>query len=178
LNGTIGSDNVSIGFEAGRAVTSGNQNTFLGSGADVQTGSETIVNSTAIGYNAKAVNDNTIQLGNSSVVAVNTSAAITAASYVKSGGTSSEYLMADGTVSTGPTAIQEVADEFLATASQTSFTLTQSPSTNSKVKMYVNGIRISNSAYSVSSTTLTYNPTNNGGYSLSVNDRIQFDYFY
>ncbi|MEO8254252.1 MAG: hypothetical protein ABI554_07660, partial [Flavobacterium sp.] len=74
--------------------------------------------------------------------------------------------------------IREVADESSATASQTSFILTQTPSVNSKVKMYINGIRISNSAYSVSGTTLTYNPANNGSYDLSSNDRIQFDYFY
>ena len=86
--------------------------------------------------------------------------------------------MADGSVSTGAAAVREVADEFSATASLTSFTLTQPPSINSKVKMYVNGIRISNTAYSVSGTTLTYVPANNGGYALLAGDRIQFDYYY
>jgi hypothetical protein len=74
--------------------------------------------------------------------------------------------------------INDATDEFTATAAQTSFTLTQIPSTHSKVKMYINGIRISNTAYSVSGTTLTYNAANNGSYSLSAADRIQFDYFY
>jgi hypothetical protein len=74
--------------------------------------------------------------------------------------------------------VREVADEFTATASQTSFTLTQAPSANSKVKMYVNGIRISNTAYSVSGSTLTYVPANNGSYSLTSGDRIQMDYYY
>ena len=74
--------------------------------------------------------------------------------------------------------IREVADEFSAAGNQTSFTLTQTPSTNSKVKMYINGIRISNSAYSVSGTTLTYVPANNGAYALSASDRIQFDFYY
>ncbi len=83
----------------------------------------------------------------------------------------------DNQVATATT-VREVADEFSATASQTSFTLTQTPSANSKVKMYVNGVRISNSAYSVSGTTLTYIPANNGSNTLSVSDRIQFDYFY
>jgi hypothetical protein len=73
--------------------------------------------------------------------------------------------------------ITDVADEFSATSLQTSFTLTQTPSTNSKVKMYINGIRISNSAYSVSGTTVTYIPANNGSYLLVVSDRIQFDFF-
>ena len=76
--------------------------------------------------------------------------------------------------------VREIADEFSATANQTAFTLTQTPSTNSKVKMYVNGIRISNTAYTYTSTgtSLTYDSANNGGYVLTVSDRIQFDYFY
>jgi len=74
--------------------------------------------------------------------------------------------------------VREVADQFSATASQTSFTLTQTPSVNSKVKMYINGIRISNTAYSISGTTLTYVPANNGGYALTAGDRVQFDYYY
>ena len=83
-----------------------------------------------------------------------------------------------GVVSWVNATVREVADEFTATASQTSFTLTQPPSANSKVKMYVNGIRISNTAYSVSGSTLTYVPANNGGYQLTLSDRVQFDYFY
>jgi hypothetical protein len=83
--------------------------------------------------------------------------------------------------------ITEIADEYtnttgvgsaVLTAGKTSFALTQSPPTNFKVKMYVNGIRISNTAYSVSGSTLTYVPANNGGYTLTVADRVQFDYFY
>ena len=76
--------------------------------------------------------------------------------------------------------VREVADEFSATSSQASFTLTQIPSVNSKVKMYINGIRISKDAYSYSTsgTTLTYVPAKNGNYNLSLNDRIQFDYYY
>lgn len=74
--------------------------------------------------------------------------------------------------------IREVSDEFTANASQTSFTLTQAPSVNSKVKMFINGVRISNTAYSNSGNTLTYNPLTNGSYALKAGDRIQFDYFY
>ena len=74
--------------------------------------------------------------------------------------------------------VNEVADEATATTGQTSFTLTQTPSANSKVKMYINGIRISNTAYSFTGTTLTYNAANNGTYALVAGDRIQFDYYY
>ncbi len=76
------------------------------------------------------------------------------------------------------TVIREIADEFSATSSQITFTLSQTPSANSKIKMYINGVRISNSAYSITGTTITYNATNNGAYYLTANDRIQFDYYY
>lgn len=81
-------------------------------------------------------------------------------------------------VGTDYSLVREVADEFTASNSQTSFTLSQTPSTASKVRMFINGVRISNSAYSHSGNTLTYNPSNNGSYSLTSGDRIQFDYFY
>ena len=96
--------------------------------------------------------------------------------------TNGNVLTSNGTswISSTPsvTLIREVANEFSATTSQTLFTLTQTPSVNSKVKMYINGVRISNSAYSISGTALTYNATNNSDYSLTASDRIQFDYYY
>jgi hypothetical protein len=61
---------------------------------------------------------------------------------------------------------------------QTSFTLTQTPAANSKVKMYINGLRVSNTAYTISGTTLTYTPSENGGIVLALNDRVQFDYYH
>ena len=89
---------------------------------------------------------------------------------------------ADGLASWAAAAVSvtEVDDEFPATTSQTAFTLSQAPSANSKVKMYVNGIRISETAYTYDSsgTSLTYDPSNNGGYVLTEGDRIQFDFFY
>ncbi|MFZ4107287.1 MAG: hypothetical protein ACOYK3_12920, partial [Flavobacterium sp.] len=78
----------------------------------------------------------------------------------------------------GGASVNEAANEFTANTNQSSFTLTQTPATTSKVKMYINGIRISNAAYSVSGTTVTYDPAFNGNYSISASDRIQFDYSY
>ena len=57
------------------------------------------------------------------------------------------------------------------------FTLTQTP-LNSKVWMFINGVRTNNNAYSVSGTTVTYTAANNNSYTLVVGDRIQFDYAY
>ncbi|MDZ4329804.1 MAG: hypothetical protein U0945_04390, partial [Flavobacterium sp.] len=181
-NNVSGGNNVSIGGSTLLNNISGSQNTAIGNNADV--GSDGITNSVAIGANAIVTTSNTIQLGSdgsgsfSAITDVKTSGNLTAAGYKIPSGTASQYLMADGTVSTGAVPVREIADEFTATAAVINFTLSQAPSTNSKVKMYVNGIRISNSAYSWTGTTLTYIPANNGSYTLSVNDRIQFDYFY
>jgi hypothetical protein len=44
--------------------------------------------------------------------------------------------------------------------------------------MFINGVRISNTAYALVGTTLTYTPASNASYALTLNDRIQFDYYY
>ncbi|MEY3821672.1 MAG: hypothetical protein RL337_1853 [Bacteroidota bacterium] len=74
--------------------------------------------------------------------------------------------------------VREIADEFAATVGQTVFTLTQTKSANSKLKMFINGVRISNAAYALVGTTLTYTPASNASYALTLSDRIQFDYYY
>jgi hypothetical protein len=74
--------------------------------------------------------------------------------------------------------VREVSDEFTGTAGQTSFSLTQTKSSTSILKMYINGVRISKTAFSLSGTTFTYNPANNEAYTLQAGDRIQIDYFY
>ncbi len=94
---------------------------------------------------------------------------------VKGNGTSAVTAAVNGT---DYSLVREVSDEFTATASQTVFTLTQTKSVNSKLKMFINGVRISNSAYTLVGTTLTYVPASNANYSLTLSDRIQFDYYY
>ena len=94
---------------------------------------------------------------------------------VKGNGTSAVTAAVNGT---DFSLVREIADEFPATAGQTVFTLTQTKSANSKVKMFINGVRISNAAYNLVGTTLTYTPANNASYSLTLADRIQFDYYY
>jgi len=94
-------------------------------------------------------------------------------------GTAGQVLMISSSgVAQWTTIIQEINVEVSATASQTSFTLSQVPSDRSTIKMYINGVRVSNSAYSLSSLTVTYNPANNGSYTIMSGDRIQFDYYY
>ncbi|MHA8089895.1 hypothetical protein U8593_06310 [Aquirufa antheringensis] len=76
------------------------------------------------------------------------------------------------------------------TAGQTNFTLTQTPTATTKLKMYVNGILISQNAYSYKTTSaftttataptpfLAYVTANNGSYVIALGDRIQFVYSY
>jgi hypothetical protein len=75
-------------------------------------------------------------------------------------------------------AVNDADDEFSATASQTVFTITQTPAVNSKVRMYINGIKISLTAFQVVGTQVTYNPANNGGTQLASGSRIQFEYYF
>jgi len=77
-----------------------------------------------------------------------------------------------------PLITRETTDEFPAIAGQTIFTLRHVPSETSNLKMYINGVRISNSACRNSGITLTYIPANNGSYALMAGDRIQIDYSY
>jgi hypothetical protein len=94
---TTGTKNVAIGDRSLLVNTTGTQNTALGSEADVVT--DALINATAIGYGAKVNASNKIQLGNSSVTDVNTSGTYTAAGFKTPLGTSSQYLMADGSTS-------------------------------------------------------------------------------
>jgi hypothetical protein len=177
-----GSGNTAVGFNAGDVNTSGSNNTLIGYDADVS--SNNLTNATAIGYNAAVDASNKIQLGDTNITNVGTSGSITAGAITipNIDGTANQVLKTDGlgTLSwtTPSSGVTDVTDEFISTTSQTSFTLTQTPPSNSKVKMFINGVRISNAAYSWSGTTLTYVPVNNSSYSLSSTDRVQFDYFY
>ena len=72
----------------------------------------------------------------------------------------------------------DVNDQFTATVGKLTFTLTQTPAANSKVQMFINGIRIDKTAYSLSTNVITYIPANNSSFTLVAGDRIQFDYAY
>ena len=182
LNNITGSGNSALGKAAGQSLTSGSNNVIIGFNADV--GSNDLINAISIGANATVGASNKIQLGDTNITNVRTSGTITAGAITipNIDGTANQVLKTDGlgTLSwtTPSSGVTDVTDEFISTTSQTSFTLTQTPPSNSKVKMFINGVRISNAAYSWSGTTLTYVPVNNGGTSLINTDRVQFDYFY
>ena len=69
-------------------------------------------------------------------------------------------------------------DQPTVSANQTTFTLSYTPTANSKIWMFINGVRTNNNAYSFSGTTVTYVPASNGAYAILASDRVQFDYTY
>ena len=69
------------------------------------------------------------------------------------------------------------SNQITATASQTSFTLSFTPIAGS-TRMFINGIRIDNLAFSASANIVTYVVANNSNYAISAGDRVQFDYSY
>jgi hypothetical protein len=93
--------------------------------------------------------------------------------------TTSQLLQYDGTswkpVSKSAIVTMET-EEFTPTASQTSFSLTNTPL--GKVAMFINGVRVPKAAVSVSGTTVTYAPASNAAYAVLVTDRVSFDYIY
>ena len=99
LINTSGDNNVGVGARSGDGLTTGSNNTFLGTQARTNSNTGTISNATAIGSEAIVTTSNTIQLGNSSVTDVKTNAVITSTGFKTPTGTSSQYLMADGSVS-------------------------------------------------------------------------------
>ena len=101
---------------------------------------------------------------------------LTSNGILKGNGTSGINIATNGT---DYSLVREVEDQIIATTlNESIFTLSSTPNVNSVVKMYINGIRVSNTAYSVVGTTLTYDSAFNGSYVLSVGDRVQFDYYY
>ena len=72
----------------------------------------------------------------------------------------------------------DVNDQFTATVGQLTFTLTQTPAANSKVRMFINGVRTDKTAYTLATNVITYIPANNSSFTLVAGDRIQFDYAY
>jgi hypothetical protein len=97
FNNTTGSNNSANGYQALSTNTTGSFNTAIGYQANVA--SNNLTNATAIGNGANVANSSTIQLGNTSVTNVNTSGTYTGSGFKTPTGTSSQYLMANGSVS-------------------------------------------------------------------------------
>jgi hypothetical protein len=99
LINAAGDNNVGVGARSGDGLTTGTNNTFVGTQARTTSAGATITNATALGYGAVVTDNNTIQLGNLGVTNVRTSGLYTGSGFKTPTGTSSQYLMADGSVS-------------------------------------------------------------------------------
>lgn len=107
---TTGSNNTASGFQALDTNDTGSNNTAIGYKADVTSGG--LSNVTAIGYRANVDTSNTIQLGNGDITDVKTSGAVTASGFKVPNGSSSQYLMADGSVSNGNNSAHFIGESY------------------------------------------------------------------
>ena len=100
---TTGSSNTALGYNAGSHITGGSTpNTTASSsvyiGRDTKAKVDGGANEIVIGYNAIGNGSNTATFGNTSTTANYFTGSINGGSFVKSGGTSSQFLKADGSV--------------------------------------------------------------------------------
>ena len=99
---TTGSSNIAIGSEAGRYINGGGNNTTSSQsvyfGQDTRPSANGNTNEIVIGHNAIGQGSNSVTLGNSSITQTLLRGAVTGGSFIKSGGTSSQVLYADGGV--------------------------------------------------------------------------------
>ena len=100
---TTGSSNTALGYNAGSHITGGSTpNTTASSsvyiGRDTKAKVDGGTNEIVIGYNAIGNGSNTATFGNTSTTANYFTGSINGGSFVKSGGTSAQFLKADGSV--------------------------------------------------------------------------------
>jgi hypothetical protein len=99
---TSGSSNIALGLDAGRRISGGgaNQtsNTSIYIGEDTRSSANGNTNEMVFGHNAVGQGSNTVTLGNSSITQTLLRGTVTGGSFVRSGGTSSQVLYADGGV--------------------------------------------------------------------------------
>ena len=99
---TTGSNNVGVGYIAGYLVNAGTDN--ITSGTSVYIGSDTRAsasgnqNEIVIGYEGRGNGSNTVTIGNSSIANNYFIGNIRGGAFIKTGGTSAQFLKADGTV--------------------------------------------------------------------------------
>jgi hypothetical protein len=182
---TLGGDLVTSGNYSTTINTTGVTNITLPTSGRMATlaGTETLTNKTFVNSSLTG----TLTLGGTTFPS-NPGATGQVLSLTSSGVASWTSALRDGFDETSATG--STGNLVAVTAGQTNFTLTQTPSATTKLKMYVNGILISQNAYSYKTTSaftttataptpfLAYVTANNGSYVIALGDRIQFVYSY
>jgi hypothetical protein len=98
---TTGSNNIGIGKDAGRTTPSGQNTTGSNSifiGTDTRALANDQTNQIVIGHNAIGNGSNTVTIGNGSIANNYFTGNIRGGAFIKSGGTSAQFLKADGTL--------------------------------------------------------------------------------
>ena len=182
---TLGGDLVTSGNYSTTINTTGVTNITLPTSGTMATlsGTETLTNKTFVNSSLTG----TLTLGGTTFPS-SPGAAGQVLSLTSAGVASWTSALRDGFDET--TATGSTGNLVAVTAGQTNFTLTQTPHTTTKLKMYVNGILISQNAYSYKTSSafstnatsptpfLAYVTANNGSYTIALGDRIQFVYSY
>ena len=182
---TLGGDLVTSGNYSMTINTTGTTNITLPTSGTMATlaGTETLTNKTFVNSSLTG----TLTLGGTTFPS-NPGATGQILSLTSSGVASWTSALRDGFDET--TATGSTGNLVAVTAGQTNFTLTQTPTATTKLKMYVNGILISQNAYSYKTSSafstnatsptpfLAYVTANNGSYTIALGDRIQFVYSY
>jgi hypothetical protein len=101
---TTGINNVGIGHVAGNLINSGTENITSSNsvylGHDTRASASGNTNEIVIGHEGRGNGSNTVTIGNSSITNNYFTGNVNGGAFVKTGGTSSQFLMADGSVNT------------------------------------------------------------------------------
>jgi hypothetical protein len=182
---TLGGDLVTSGNYSTTIITIGNTTISLPTSGTLATlaGTETLTNKTFVNSSLTG----TLTLGGT-IFPSSSGATGQVLSLTSAGVASWTSVLKDGfdeTASNGAAGTMTTT-----TAGQTNFTLTQAPHATSRLKMYINGILISQNAYvyktsssfaidaTVPTPYLAYINAKNGTYLIAVGDRVQFVYSY
>ena len=99
---TTGSNNIAIGYSAGETISGGASNTIANTsifiGRDTKAAADNQFNQIVIGHDVTGNGSNTVTIGNSSITNNYFTGNIRGGAFIKSGGTSSQFLKADGSV--------------------------------------------------------------------------------
>jgi hypothetical protein len=182
---TLGGDLITSGNFSTTIITTGNTSISLPTSGTLATlaGTETLTNKTFVNSSLTG----TLTLGGTTFPS-SSGATGQVLSLTSAGVASWTSVLKDGfdeTASNGSAGTMTTT-----TAGQTNFTLTQAPHSTSRLKMYINGILISQNAYAYKTSSsfatdatvptpfLAYINAKNGTYLIAVGDRVQFVYSY